>query len=118
MKLTANQQRVLCALREVSRANAVRYRDKTPYLYELDCKKLASGDEACAFGMGGLSYQIGARVDLSAGAVLCIFKSLERKGLVLRESSYPEHQRPRYWWPVGLAAELSAQLTPAKTEAP
>lgn len=118
MKLTDNQQRVLDTLREVSRANVVRYREKTPYLYEQDCKKLAAGDQACAFGLGGLSYQVGARLNLAAASVLSTFKALERKGLVLREASYPEHQRPRYWWPVGLAAEMAAQLLPAETETP
>ncbi len=118
MKLTDKQQRVLDALRAVSRANVLRYREKTPYLYEKDCKKLARGDQACAFGLGGLSYQVGARLDLSAASVLSTFKALERKGLVLRESSYPEHHRPRYWWPVGLAAEMAAQLLPVETEAP
>ncbi|MFJ4454440.1 hypothetical protein ACIP1G_11185 [Pseudomonas sp. NPDC089392] len=118
MKLTENQQRVLDALREVSRANVVRYREKTPFLYEQDCKKLAAGDQACAFGLGGLSYQVGARLNLATASVLSAFKALERKGLVLREASYPEHQRPRYWWPVGLAAKMAAQLLPAETEAP
>ncbi|WEJ23620.1 hypothetical protein N0B28_10195 [Pseudomonas sp. SD17-1] len=117
MKLTSNQQRVLDALREVSRANVLRYREKTPYLYEQDCKKLAAGDQACAFWLGGLTYQVGARLDLAAASVLSIFKALERKGLVLREASYPDHQRPRYWWPVGLAAEMAAQLLQADTEA-
>lgn len=118
MKLTENQQRVLDALREVSRANVVRYREKTPYLYEQDCKKLAAGDQACAFGLGGLSREVGTRLNLAAASVLSTFKALERKGLVLREAGYPEYQRPRYWWPVGLAAEIAAQLPPAKTEAP
>ncbi len=118
MKLTDNQQRVLDTLREVSRANVVRYREKAPYLYEQDCKKLAAGDQACAFGLGGLSYQVGTRLNVAAASVLSTFKALERKGLVLREASYPEYQRPRYWWPVGLAAEMAAQLLPATTEAP
>lgn len=116
--LTDKQLRILDALREVSRTNVLRYRDSTQYLYEEDCKKLASGDQACAFGLGGLSYQVGARLDLSAASVLSTFKALERKGLVLRESSYPEYHRPRYWWPVGLAAELAAELLPAMKEAP
>ncbi|MCS5516521.1 hypothetical protein NWF32_20895 [Pseudomonas qingdaonensis] len=64
-----------------------------------------------------MSYQVGARLDLSAAAVLNTFKALERKGLVLRESSYPEYQRPRYWWPVGFAAEMAAQLLPVEAEA-
>ncbi|UVM64464.1 hypothetical protein LOY34_13995 [Pseudomonas sp. B21-009] len=114
MKLTDKQQGVLDALREVSRANVLRYRNKTPYLYEQDCKKLARGDQACAFGLGGLSYQVGAHLDLSAASVLSTFKALEHKGLVLREASYPEHHRPRYWWPVGFAAEMAAELLPAE----
>lgn len=113
MKLTGKQQRVLDALREVSRTNVLRYRDKTPYLYEQDCKNLARGDQACTFGLGGLSWQVGARLDLSAAAVLSTFKALERKGLVLRETNFPEHHRPRYWWPVGFAAEMSAELLPS-----
>lgn len=112
MKLTENQQRVLATLREVSRANVLRYREKTPFLYQEDCKKLIRGDLACAFGLGGLSYQVGARLGLSAASVLSTFKSLERKGLALRETGWPEHHRPRYWWPVGLAAELAAELLP------
>ncbi|WP_227778695.1 hypothetical protein [Pseudomonas veronii] len=45
--------------------------------------------------------------------MLSIFKALHRKGLVIREESYPNYQRARYWWPIGLAAELAAEL---KTE--
>ena len=117
MSLTEKQQRILDTLREVSRANVLRYRGITPHLYEQDCKKLARGDQVCAFGLGGLSYQVGGRLNLSAASVLSTFKALERKGLVLRESSYPEYQRPRYWWPVGLAAELASELLPAKQDA-
>ncbi|MFG0272400.1 hypothetical protein [Pseudomonas sp. zjy_14] len=114
MKLTEKQRRVLDALREVSRANVLRYRVKTPYLYQQDCKQLLQGDQACAFGLGGLSYQVGARLTLSAACVLSTFKALEAKGLVLRESTYPEYHRPRYWWPIGLAAELVAELLPGE----
>lgn len=53
MKLTEKQQRVLDTLREVSRANVVRYREKTPHLYQDDCQKLLKGDEACTWGLGG-----------------------------------------------------------------
>lgn len=111
MKLTERQQAVLNMLKAVSRENAFRYKDKTPYLYELDVKKLAAGDDKCAFGLGGLTYQVGGRLGMTAGAVLAIFKNLERKGLVLRESTHPEYQRPLYWWPVGLAAELTAEIS-------
>lgn len=110
MKLTEKQQAVLDTLIAVSRENAFRYKDKTPYLYECDVKKLAAGDDKCAFGLGGLTYQVGGRLGLKAGAVLAVFKTLEKKGLVLRESSHPEYQRPLYWWPVGLAAELTAEI--------
>lgn len=111
MKLTDRQQLILETLRNVSRENVFRYKDKTPYLYQQDVKKLAAGDQVCAFGLGGLTYQVGFRLQLGAGAVLSAFRALEKKGLVLRETSYPEYHRPRYWWPVGLAAELCAELS-------
>ena len=110
MKLTLKQQSVLDELRRTGRENAYRYRDSQPYLHQKDCEKLALGDQACVFGMGGLTYQIGNRLGISAPSVLSIFNALRRKGLVVREDSYPDHQRPRYWWPVGLAAELANEL--------
>ena len=110
MKLTEKQQSVLDELRKIGRKNAFLYRDSTPHLHQSDCAKLVRGDQACVFGMGGLSYQVAYRLQAKAGAVLSIFKALERKGLVIRESGYPEYQRPRYWWPVGLAAELATEL--------
>ena len=113
MKLTEKQQNVLDELRKIGRDNAHRYRGVTPYLHQGDCEKLAKGDQACVFGMGGLTYQVGHRLGINAQSVLSVFKALQRKGLVLREESYPEYQRPRYWWPVGLAAELAGELLPA-----
>jgi|GEM_PF-2280841 DNA-binding MarR family transcriptional regulator len=113
MKLTEKQQLVLDELRKIGRKNANLYRDSQPYLHQKDCEKLALGDQACVFGMGGLSYQVGHRLGVSASSVLSIFKALHRKGLVIREESYPDYQRARYWWPIGLAAELVAEL---KTE--
>ncbi|KAB0504734.1 hypothetical protein [Pseudomonas moorei] len=112
MKLTAKQQAVLDELCKVGRKNAYLYRDTQPYLHQKDCEKLALGDQACVFGMGGLTYQVGHRLGIAAPSVLSIFKALRRKGLVIREESYPDYQRPRYWWPVGLAAELAGELLP------
>lgn len=113
MKLTDKQQSVLDELRKIGRKNAYLYRDTQPYLHQKDCEKLALGDQACVFGMGGLTFQVGHRLGVSAPSVLSIFKALRRKGLVIREESYPEYQRARYWWPVGLAAELAGELLPA-----
>jgi DNA-binding MarR family transcriptional regulator len=112
MELTENQHRVLNELRKVGRENALRWKDKEPHLHSSDLESLSRGDQACTFGMGGLTWQIGNRVGMKAGSVLATFKALERKGLVLRETKNPQYQRPLYWWPVGLAAELLAELTP------
>ena len=109
MKLTANQQAVLDELRKIGRANFYRYRESCPHLHKEDCERAAKGDYECAFRLGGLSYQVGYRLKMSASAVLSIFKALERKGLVLRETYNPSYQRPLYWWPVGLAAELVSE---------
>lgn len=108
MRLTENQQRVLEELRAIGRENFARYQVKEPYLHARDRERVARGDQHCAFGLGGLTYQTGYRLGMTAGAVLSTFKALERKGLVIRETDYPEYQRPLYWWPVGLAAELAA----------
>lgn len=113
VRLTEKQQLVLDELRKIGRENAYRYLDKQAYLHQEDLRKIALGDAACVFGMGGLSFQVARRLGVSAPSVLSIFKALRRKGLVIREESYPEYQRARYWWPVGLAAELAAEL---KTE--
>lgn len=118
MKLTEKQQAILAELRNIGRENAYRYRGVTPHLHQNDCQKLARGDQACVFGMGGLSYQVGFRLGVSASSVLSAFKALERKGLVLREAAYPDYQRPRYWWPVGFAAELAAELLSAQQVKP
>jgi len=118
MKLTAKQQAVLDELRKIGRENAYRYRDSQTYLHQQDADKLSKGDQACVFGLGGLTYQVGHRIGIAAPSVLSIFKALRRKGLVIREESYPDYQRARYWWPVGLAAELSAELLPASEVTP
>ncbi|WP_017736456.1 hypothetical protein [Pseudomonas sp. CBZ-4] len=110
VKLTEKQQSVFDELRQIGRQNAYKYLDKQAYLHQEDLRKIALGDVACVFGMGGLSYQVAHRLGTSAPSVLSIFKALRRKGLVIREESYPDYQRARYWWPVGLAAELHAEL--------
>ncbi len=118
VKLTEKQQLVLDELRKIGRKNAHLYRDSRPYLHQKDCEKLVLGDQACVFGMGGLSYQVAHRLGTSAPSVLSIFKALRQKGLVIREESYPDYQRARYWWPVGLAAELHAELQAAERVTP
>ena len=110
MKLTAKQQIVLDELRKIGRDNLYRYRGVTPCLHSNDCARVTAGDQACPFGLGGLTYQIGHRLDIGAGSVLSTLNALQRKGLVIRDESYPHYQRARYWWPVGLAAELAAEL--------
>ena len=71
------------------------------------------GDEGPAVSMfGGIPAFGGHSLGGSAPSVLSIFKALRRKGLVIREESYPDYQRARYWWPVGLAAELAGELLP------
>ena len=111
-KLTSRQQDVLETLRDIGRDNAVRYRRKSPYLYQKDCERLMEGDEASVFGLGGLTWQVGKRLGLSAPAVLSTFKALESKGLVIRETRNPRYQRPLYWWPVGLAKALAEEMMP------
>lgn len=106
MKMTTKQQSVFEELRKIGRENFERYRVKSPHLHTEDRRRLEKGDEFCAFGMGGLSYQVGSRIGMTAGSVLSIFKALERKGFVMRETRCPHYQRPLYWWPVGLAFEL------------
>ena len=113
MRLTEKQQRVLDELRKIGRENAYRYRGITPHLHQGDCEKLAKGDQTCVFGMGGLTCQVGYRLGINAQSVLSVFKALQRKDLVIREEAYPDYQRARYWWPVGLAAELADELLPA-----
>ena len=118
MKLTEKQQLVLNELRKIGRKNAYLYRDTQPYLHQRDCEKLILGDQACVFGMGGLTYQVAIRLGVSAPSVLSTFKALQRKGLVIREELYPDYQRARYWWPVGLAEEPSRELAPVQEVTP
>jgi len=110
MKLTEKQELVLDELRKICRGNVYRYRDITPHLHEHDRAKVAAGDQHCVYGLGGLTYQVGYRLDMSAGSVLSIFKALHHKGLVIRDESYPNYQRARYWWAAGLAAVIDAEL--------
>lgn len=110
MNLTENQHCVLEQLRKHGRESLFRYEVSSPCLFSLDCDKVRSGDKACVFGMGDLSWRVGRRIGLSAARVLAIFKQLERKGLVIRETDNPTYKRPLYWWPVGLAAELAGEI--------
>lgn len=108
-KLTERQSSVIEALEAICRRNVVRYKESCNHLYQDDLRKLAAGDAACVFGGGGLTFQVGHALGIKASSVLSVFKSLERKGLVIRE-------KPRgylcalYWWPVGLAASMKAEI--------
>lgn len=110
VKLTPRQDSVLSELVAIGRKNAFAYKDKHPYLHAQDLNRLHLGDDACVWGLGGLSWQVGGRLGLSAQSVLSAFKSLEAKGLVIRETRNPGYKRPLYWWPVGLAADLRNEL--------
>ena len=110
MNLTENQAAVLSALRDVGRKNLFLYVGSSAYLFQEDCKKIVKGDYWCVFGMGGLSWHIAPRVELPTATVLSIFKQLERRGFVIRETVRVGRGRPLYWWPVGLAALLCAEL--------
>ena len=107
--LTETQSRVLESLRVHCRANVVRYRESQPLLYRSDLEQIGRGDQASAFGLGGLTWVLGHQLGMTPGKVLRTFKALERKGLVLREKGV-SYLRPLYWWPIGLAAELKAEL--------
>lgn len=109
MSLTTKQQAVLSELRNIARESSFRMKGKSDNLYLADLESLRRGDIACVFGMGGLTFQVGHRLTMKPGSVLSIFKALERKGLIIRETRAPEYQRALYWWPVGLAAELYAE---------
>lgn len=111
LKLTKMQQSVLDELRKIGRENLFKYRESSEYLFKTDCERVMKGDEYCVFGLGALTYQISGRLGFSPGSVLGIFWALHRKGLVIREESHPKYHRPRYWWPAGLAAELSMDLS-------
>lgn len=108
--ITERQQLVLNELREIGRTNLFRYAESCPYLFQQDCRKVAAGDIPCAFGLGGLTYQVGRRLGWTTTAVLSAFKALEKRGLIIRETSHLTYKRPMYWWPAGLADSLCAEL--------
>lgn len=114
LKLTERQRGVIEALEAICRRNVVQYKDSCDHLYQSDLQKLRKGDEACVFGTGGLTFQVGRALGIKASAVLSTFRALERKGLVLCE-------KPRgylcalYWWPVGLAASMKAEIEQVKS---
>lgn len=110
MGLTEQQQKVIGALEVICRRNIVRFKESCPRMYQGDLRKLVLGDAACVFGGGGLTFQVGHALGIKASMVLATFKALERKGLVIREKQVRPYQCALYWWPVGLAAKLSAEL--------
>jgi len=112
MKLTENQQKVMGSLVSICRSNVVRYRESCRHLYQDQLDKLMRGDAASVFGSGGLTFQVGYALGMKSGSVLSVFKALERKGMVIREKDRG-YLCALYWWPVGLAAELSAELQEA-----
>lgn len=88
MKLTEKQQSVLDELRKISRKNLYRYRGVIPHLHQGDCEKLAGGDQACVFGLGGLTYQVGYRLGIDAKSVLSTFKALQKKDWCFGRSAF------------------------------
>lgn len=107
--LTDTQTLILETLREHCRASALRWRDSEPHLYKSDLAQIKRGDQASAFGLGCLTWWMGNKLGMTPAKVLRTFKALEARGLVLREKNVT-YQRPLYWWPVGLAAELAVEL--------
>lgn len=108
--MTDIQTLVLDELRKIGRESLFRYRESSPYLFQNDCEKIRAGDEKCVFGMGGLSWWIGGRLDISTAKALRVLKALEKKGLVIREVKHQTYSGARYWWPIGLAAELAQEI--------
>lgn len=109
--LTETQSKVLESLRAHCRDNVVRYREICPHLYKDDLARIGKGDKASVWGLGCLTWQLGNKHGMAAEKVLRTFKALESRGLVIRENRGTwSYQRPLYWWPVGLAAELAAEL--------
>lgn len=109
--LTETQVLVLDALRAHCKANVVRYRESYPHLYQDNLEKIGKGDAASVWGLGCLTWQLGNKHGIAAEKVLRTFKVLETRGLVIREER-GTYQRPLYWWPAGLAAELVSELIP------
>lgn len=112
--LTESQAAVLEALRKHCRQAAILYRESCPHLYREDVKKLGMGDRASVFGMGGLTCRVGYMTGMSAAKVLRTFKALKARNLVICEEKRG-YLCALYWWPVGLAAELYAELKPTTT---
>lgn len=111
--LTETQALVLNAMRTQCRANVVRYRESCPHLYQDDLVRIGNGDKGSVWGLGSLTWQVANKLSLTAEKVLRTFKALESRGLVIREERGAwTYQRPLYWWPVGLAAELVSELIP------
>ncbi|GLO41537.1 hypothetical protein PPUN15366_31820 [Pseudomonas putida] len=109
----ANLQPRSPTLRDIGRDNAVRYRSKTPHLYQQDCEKLLKGDEACVFGLDGLTWQVRQTAGACRGGGAQHLQSPREEGLIIRETCNPRYQRPLYWWPVGLAKALADEHMPS-----
>ena len=109
MKLTERQEAVLSEMRKIARNNFYSYKETSPYLFEQHRKQVIAGDTSCVFGLGALTFQVGHRLELPAPAVLAVFKALEKKGFVIRETRNMSYKRPLYWWPVGFASQLAAE---------
>lgn len=109
--LTDTQVLVLNAMRAHCRVNVVRYRESCPHLYQDNLEQIGKGDAASVWGLGCLTWQLGNKHGMAAAKVLRTFKALESRGMVIREHR-GTYQRPLYWWPAGLAAELVAELAP------
>lgn len=108
--LTETQARVLDQLRGLCCRNVVRYRYSRHYHLHLDdVARLERGDQAAVFGLGGLTFQVGHQLGMAPAKVLRTFKALKAKVLVISEEKGC-YQRALYWWPVGLAAEIEAQI--------
>lgn len=109
-QLTENQTKVLEQLRGHCCRNVVRYRYSRYYhLHVSDMVRIERGDQAAVHGLGGLTFKVGHQLGMSPAKVLRTFKALQTKGLVISEEK-GGYQRALYWWPVGLAAELVAQI--------
>ena len=108
--LTDTQSLVLEQLRVHCRRQVMLYRGgKYDHLHQDKLARIQRGDQACAFCLGGLTFQIGHQLHMPAAKVLRTFKALKAKGMVLSEDKV-DYQRPLYWWPVGLAGESAAEI--------
>lgn len=109
MSLTENQCRVLETLRTRGRERAFHFSATCSHLFQQDCARLIRGDDHCVYRLGTLTSSVAYRLCLTPAAVLRVLKSLERKGLVIRDQY--EQRVADYWWPVGLADQICHELS-------